>query len=614
MGPVQLSCSTPSDTELGEEARGGLDVEWRGITCYVPESGSDGQEQSRFKKCRRWCAEQLGIERTGAPTKQIMQGASGFARRGEVLAVMGPSGSGKTTLLNVLAQRPTLGKTGYWKGELLINGGEPWADWEREMAYVMQKDIFYEQLKVRENLRTTALLRLPYQWTKARKLERLERMTERMGLRDVANTRIGSAIERGLSGGEVKRTSIANEMLGMPRLFFLDEPLTGLDSTRAVDVMRGLRSIAKEQGTTVMLTIHQPSSALYECFDQLLLLGKGGRTAFFGSVSDAVRHFSKIGYPLPPLWAPSDHYIELLSVEETREKVCDAWASEPQPSGPKPSPKPSNLSLMPPLAYQVRVLLPRQFLRTERSYLTLTATKLQIGLAVTWGFIYWQVGKSLPDRLTDYVGLIFFVVAHWSWCPLFQGLGNFPTEKDMLTKERASKVYSTLGYFFAQVIAEAPLLLVYPILFFGLTWPLASLPWQVLAQVFLVVCLNIQVCSAMSMLISAVCMDQDLGIAVAIIVMVLQMCSGGYFADLRKLPWFVGWVRYCSFYYYTFGAVARLMVEVPFGAELHREAIEKYSFSDLGYPAEIICLALMAAIFRLLAYLQLCFTKKLKFS
>merc|ERR1712187_487239 len=109
-----------------------------------------------------------------------------------------------------------------------------------------------------------------------------------------------------------------------------------------------------------------------------------------------------------------------------------------------------------------RVLLPRAFKRIQRSYLTMMNWKMQIGLALVWGFIYYGVGKSLSSRLTDFVGAGFFIVAHWSWTPLFQGLGNFPREKDMLTKERASKVYGIPAFFFSQVLAEAPVLLVFP--------------------------------------------------------------------------------------------------------------------------------------------------------
>eukprot|EP00930_Biecheleria_cincta_P031926 TRINITY_DN22140_c0_g1_i1.p1 TRINITY_DN22140_c0_g1~~TRINITY_DN22140_c0_g1_i1.p1 ORF type:complete len:627 (+),score=95.32 TRINITY_DN22140_c0_g1_i1:127-2007(+) len=618
-GDVEQADSSVADSR--SDCREGLNIEWRDIECFVSEKE---EEASGMAKWRTYCLQQLGWESEGPPTKQVLRGARGFARRGEVLAVMGPSGSGKTTLLNVLAQRPTLGARGYWKGDILVNGATPWPDWEREMAYVMQKDIFYEELKVCENLRTTALLRLPHCWPKSKKLDELQSMVKKFGLEDVADSKIGSAIDRGLSGGEVKRTSIANEMLGMPQLFFLDEPLTGLDSTRAVEVMKMLRELASKHGTTIMLTIHQPSSALYECFDRLLLMGKGGRTAFFGSMSEAKQHFKNIGREVPPDWSPCDHYIELLSSEETREEVCDQWetheATCSQREGAQTQPgfpvigAPTSLSVMPPISYQIQVLLPRQFLRIKRSYLTRIQLKMQIGLALTWGIIFFRVAQHVPERVDDYVGALFFIVAHWSWCPLFQGLNNFPMEKDMLTKERASKVYDMFGYFAAHVMAEAPLLLAFPLVFFVIIWPLAGMPWQALPQAFLLIALNIQVSSAMSLLISAIFMDPDTGIAAAVMVMVAQMCAGGYFADMRKLPWFISWIRYTSFYFYTYGAITRLTIKEPFGEDLLEQALRKHSFSELGYFWEVVCLAGMSILFRLLSYLQLRSTKKLQFS
>jgi ABC-type multidrug transport system ATPase subunit len=598
---------TTQDVEegSGENRRGGICLEWRDIQCFVAEP----EEQGRF-------SEYLGLEKPeGKPTKQITHGASGFARAGEVLAVMGPSGSGKTTLLNVLAQRPTLGKSGYWTGEILLNGDKPWPDWERDMAYVMQKDIFYDELNVQENLLTTAMLRLPPSWSRDSKLEYLGKTIDGLGLTKVRDTRIGTAVDRGLSGGELKRTGIANELLALPRIFLLDEPLTGLDSSRAVEVMKALSKLARCDGTTVLLTIHQPSSAIYATFDRLLLLGAGGRTAFCGDVSQAVPHFSKLGYALPELWAPSDHFIEILTDEAKRTEVCDAWEAEPlyEPV-PERQPAPPSLAPMPLFTQQVQVLLPRSFKRIRRSYLKALNWKLHIALSVTWGMIYFGVGLNVHSRITDFVGAIFFIVAHWSWTPLFQGLGNFPKEKEMLTKERASKVYEIRSFFAAQVLAEAPILLVFPLIFFAIIWPMAALPYQVAIRTFLFVALNIQVCSAMSMLISAYCMDGDTAVSLAIIVMVFQMCAGGYFADMRMLPFWIGWVRYTSVYYFSFGAILRLLVAEPFGEELHREAIAKYSFSEAGYFWEVVIMCGMSIVMRFLTYLQLRFTKKLKFS
>jgi ABC-type multidrug transport system ATPase subunit/ABC-type multidrug transport system permease subunit len=609
--PALKQQPSPIDDHLHQgryDSQRGLDIEWRDIECFV-------SEPPKKSRGRKWLDTYVGLpEVQGPPTKQIMRGACGFAKAGELLAVMGPSGSGKTTLLNVLGQRPTLGQKGKWTGTILLNGAEPWKDWERNMAYVMQKDIFYDELTVYENLLTTALLRLPSSWSRADKIAHLESKISELGLQKVKDTKIGTAVERGLSGGEVKRASIANESLALPRIFLLDEPLTGLDSTRAVDVMQNLKSLAHDQGSTVMLTIHQPSSALYACFDRLLLLGAGGRTAFFGDISEAVPHFSKLGHPLPELWAPADHFIELLSVEQKRDEVCDAWEGCHQPEAPAPSPRPPSLGTMPAFTEQVRVLLPRSLKRIRRSYLKSLSCKLQIALAVCWGFIYFGVGNDAHERYTDLTGCIFFIVAHWSWTPLFQGLGNFPKEKEMLTKERASKVYRIGSFFVSQVIAEAPVLLVLPILFFAILWPMAALPGQALVPVFVIIALNLQVCSSMSMLISVGCMNDEASISTAIVVMVFQMCAGGYFADMRLLPPWIGWVRFISFYFYTNGAVSRLIIAGPYGDQLQKQALSKYSFSELGFFWEIVILCAMSVCLRALAYVQLRFTKKLNFS
>merc|ERR1712061_211304 len=99
-------------------------------------------------------------------------------------------------------------------------------------------------------------------------------------------------------------------------------------------------------------------------------------------------------------------------------------------------------------------LFKRSFLRVKRSYLKRINILMHIGLTLVWGVIYWRVGDDIPARIDDFVGAVFFIVAHWSWTPLFQGLGNFPREKDMLTKEGASKVYNISSFFFSQMLAE----------------------------------------------------------------------------------------------------------------------------------------------------------------
>merc|ERR1719421_2573414 len=103
--------------------------------------------------------------------------------------------------------------------------------------------------------------------------------------------------------------------------------------------------------------------------------------------------------------------------------------------------------------------------------------------------------------------------------------------------------------------------------------------------------LNAQVCASFSMLISVVVMDQEASITVAIIAMVYQMCTGGYFADLRLLPSWISWCRFTSFFYYTNGLFLRLTLRDPYGPDVHALVMAKYSFSELGATWEVSLLA-----------------------
>ena len=106
-----------------------------------------------------------------------------------------------------------------------------------------------------------------------------------MGLQEAINTRIGGCGSKGISGGQKRRVSICIEILTRPGLLFLDEPTSGLDSASAFFVVQTLRNVARD-GRTVISSIHQPSSEVFELFDQLYLLSSG-KTVYFGQASEA---------------------------------------------------------------------------------------------------------------------------------------------------------------------------------------------------------------------------------------------------------------------------------------------------------------------------------------
>ncbi|KAK1264265.1 ABC transporter G family member 11 [Acorus gramineus] len=239
----------------------------------------------------------------------ILQGITGYAQPGEVLAIMGPSGCGKSTLLDALAGR--LGSNTRQSGDILINGRRQTLAFGTS-AYVTQDDTLMTTLTVREAVYYSAQLQLPDSMPNIEKRRQAEITIREMGLQDAIDTRIGGSASKGLSGGQKRRVSICIEILTRPKLLFLDEPTSGLDSAASYHVMKRIVGLAKEHGRTVIASIHQPSSEVFELFHNLCLLSSG-RTIYFGSIGNAVQFFGVNGFPCPSLSNPSDHYLRTIN-------------------------------------------------------------------------------------------------------------------------------------------------------------------------------------------------------------------------------------------------------------------------------------------------------------
>eukprot|EP00240_Pyramimonas_obovata_P000614 CAMPEP_0118936882 /NCGR_PEP_ID=MMETSP1169-20130426/20820_1 /TAXON_ID=36882 /ORGANISM="Pyramimonas obovata, Strain CCMP722" /LENGTH=576 /DNA_ID=CAMNT_0006880313 /DNA_START=154 /DNA_END=1881 /DNA_ORIENTATION=+ len=233
-------------------------------------------------------------QKTTKEPKILLQGLNGVFYPGEMTALMGASGAGKTTLLDVLAGRKTVGTL---KGEILLGSSKPTRNQLRhEMGYVEQFDTLVPTLTVQEMLMYTAELKRPMSESLAVKTDIVGHVVKELGLKDVKDTLIGNSLARGVSGGQAKRVNIGLGMLTEPRVLFLDEPTTGLDSATADDVMQLVQTLATK-GRTVVCTIHSPSSQVFRCFSKLYLLHLG-RCVFFGDPhKQAVPYFESLGYP-----------------------------------------------------------------------------------------------------------------------------------------------------------------------------------------------------------------------------------------------------------------------------------------------------------------------------
>ncbi|KDP22115.1 hypothetical protein JCGZ_25946 [Jatropha curcas] len=267
---------------LGRGDERGTYLVWENLTVVLPKFGN-------------------------GPTKRLLQGLSGFAEPGKIMAIMGPSGSGKSTLLDSLAGR--LSRNVIMTGNVLFNGKKKRSN--AGVAYVTQEDVLLGTLTVRETITYSANLRFPTSMTKEEIADVVESTIMEMGLQDCADRLIGNWHLRGISGGEKKRLSVALEILTRPRLLFLDEPTSGLDSASAFFVIQTLRNIARD-GRTVISSIHQPSSEVFALFDDLFLLS-GGETVYFGDAKMAVEFFAEAGFPCPSRRNPSDHFLRCIN-------------------------------------------------------------------------------------------------------------------------------------------------------------------------------------------------------------------------------------------------------------------------------------------------------------
>ena len=237
---------------------------------------------------------------TGNETIRLLNNASGAFQAGHLCALMGTSGAGKTTLMDCIALRKNTGKI---TGDVLLNGfPQETATFRRCTGYVEQFDVQTATLTVRESCLFSARLRLdssnPDVASDEAKQQYVDMVLKTLELTPLADVLVGDYEEGGLSFEQRKRLSIAVELSGSPSIIFLDEPTSGLDARAALLVTKTLRRIA-DTGRTVIATIHQPSSSVFELFDDLLMLKKGGKVVFHGALGSGscnlIRYFEERG-------------------------------------------------------------------------------------------------------------------------------------------------------------------------------------------------------------------------------------------------------------------------------------------------------------------------------
>ncbi len=210
--------------------------------------------------------------------------------QGKLIGIMGASGAGKTTLLNILSgiNKPTT-------GEIRINGTnlhEGEENLKGSIGYIPQDDLLIEELTVFQNLYYNA--KLVFRDKEEEELKELvDKTLYNLGLGEIKDLKVGSPMNKLISGGQRKRLNISLELIREPAILFVDEPTSGLSSRDSENVMDLLRELTLK-GKLIFVVIHQPSSEIYKMFDNMIILDEGGYMVYYGNPVESVMYFKRL--------------------------------------------------------------------------------------------------------------------------------------------------------------------------------------------------------------------------------------------------------------------------------------------------------------------------------
>jgi len=413
-------------------------------------------------------------------TRRILDHVDGWVQPGTLTALMGVSGAGKTTLLDCLASRVT---TGVLTGQMLVDGKQRDASFQRKTGYVQQQDLHLSTSTVREALEFSALLRQPAHVTKEDKLAYVDEVIALLEMQDYADAVVGVPGE-GLNVEQRKRLTIGVELAAKPQLLlFLDEPSSGLDSdtsSNIIDLLLKLASI----GQAILCTIHQPSATLFDKFSRLLFLAKGGRTVYFGEVgknaSTLTSYFeSKGGFPCPPDANPAEWMLQVIGAAPGSSTDIDwpqAWNDSEEKKGVRAqieqfkrelpsksevatidnSDKSAFREFAAPFSLQFRLVLRRvfeQYWRTPSYIASKVLLCVSSGLFI--GFSFFRAGTSLQG-LQNQMFAIFMLLTIFGQLNQ-QIMPHFVTQRSLYeARERPSKAYSWVAWMLAMILVEIP--------------------------------------------------------------------------------------------------------------------------------------------------------------
>ncbi|KAM0834129.1 hypothetical protein ACQ4PT_063808 [Festuca glaucescens] len=554
---------------------------------------------------------------------QLLHNITGAFQPGVLSALMGVTGAGKTTLLDVLSGRKT---GGVIEGDIRI-GGYPKVQqtFARISGYCEQTDVHSPQITVGESVAYSASLRLPPEIDSKTRNEFVNEVLETIELDEIRDSLVGVPGVNGLSTEQRKRLTIAVELVSNPSIIFMDEPTSGLDARAAAIVMRAVKNVA-DAGRTVLCTIHQPSTEIFEAFDELLLMKRGGKLIYAGPLGhlscEVIHYFQAIpGVPrIKDNYNPSTWMLEVTSTSMEVQLGVDFAQLYRESSMCKdkdilvkhlsiPVPGTSDLHFATPFPQkfwaQFKACLWKQSLSYWRtpSYILVRMAFVTV-TCISFGVLFWQQGNI--NHINDQQGL-FTILGCMYGITVFTGINNCQSvmpfvsvERSVVYRERFAGMYSPWAYSFAQVAMEIPYVLVQVLLFMVISYPMVGYMWTPAKSLWFMYAMSCTLLYFLYLGMMMVSLTPNIQVAsiLASMFYTLQNLMCGFIIPAPQIPrWWI-WLYYISpmswtlnvFFTAQFGDATNRMV-VVFG---ETKSIAVFMRDHFGYRRDLLSLSAIA--------------------
>ncbi|KAF8605578.1 pleiotropic drug resistance ABC transporter [Ceratobasidium sp. AG-I] len=431
-----------------------------------------------------WYHMNYDVTITKGEQRRLLNDVSGYVAPGKMTALMGESGAGKTTLLNTLAERVG---TGVITGDRFVNGQPLPRDFAAQTGYCQQMDIHLETTTVREALLFSAELRQPKSVPIEEKRAYVEEVIKMCAMESYADAIVG-IVGEGLNVEQRKRLTIGVELAAKPQLLlFLDEPTSGLDSQSAWAIIQFLRSLA-DRGQAILCTIHQPSSQLFQAFDRLLLLRKGGQTCYFGDLGTnagtLISYFERNGArQCQPEENPAEYMLDVIGAGATASSSIDwhtTWKSAPESTALERElvdmhehgrRQPTNADERHPefaatYGNQLSALLVRSFRHyTRNPTYIMSKLLLNVFAGLFIGFTFFKADNSIQGSQNKLFAIFMATILSNSLSTQLQvQFVNFRNIYEY--REKQSKMYSWAPLVISSLLVELPFNIIGSVLFF----------------------------------------------------------------------------------------------------------------------------------------------------